>query len=124
MESDAENLTKVALDLPDEGRAHVAAGLLGRAICSEQLDPACWARILPPMDWRARISTDLAVCHGKACIKGTRIMVSVVLDNLAAGQSVDEIVKLYPTLKREDVAAAISYAAELARERVVLTSAA
>lgn len=51
-------------------------------------------------------------------------MASVVLDNLAAGQSADDIVKLYPTLKREDVAAAMSYAAELARERVVLTSAA
>ena len=51
-------------------------------------------------------------------------MVSVVLDNLAAGQSTDEILQLYPTLRREDVAAAMAYAAELARERVVLTSAA
>lgn len=76
------------------------------------------------MDWRAHINTDPAVCHGKACIKGTRIMVSVVLDNLAEGKSADEIVQLYPTLRREDVAAAIAYAAELARERVVLTSAA
>lgn len=74
------------------------------------------------MDWRNRISIDPAVCHGKACIKGTRIMVSVVLDNLAAGQSADEIVKLYPTLQHEDVAAAIAYAAELARERVVSSS--
>lgn len=76
------------------------------------------------MDWRQHISTDPAVCHGKACIKGTRIMVSVVLDNLAAGQSVDQIVQFYPTLRREDVAAAMAYAAELARERVVSTSAA
>lgn len=44
-------------------------------------------------------------------------MVSVVLDNLAQGKSADEIVQLYPTLQREDVAAAIAYAAELARER-------
>lgn len=51
-------------------------------------------------------------------------MVSVVLDNLASGASIDEIVRLYTTLKHEDVAAAIAYAAELARERVVLTSAA
>ncbi len=57
------------------------------------------------MDWRTRISTDPAVCHGKACIKGTRIMVSVVLDNLAAGQPADEILRLYPTLHREDVTA-------------------
>ncbi len=76
------------------------------------------------MDWRTRISIDSAVCHGKACIKGTRVMVSVVLDNLAAGQSADEIMKLYPSLQREDVSAAMAYAAELARERVVATSAA
>ena len=76
------------------------------------------------MDWRTRITTDPAVCHGKACIKGTRIMASVVLDNLAVGQSPDEILQLYPTLHREDVTAVMAYAAELARERVVLTSAA
>jgi uncharacterized protein (DUF433 family) len=76
------------------------------------------------MDWRTRISTDPAICHGKACIKGTRIMASVVLDNLAAGQPADEILRLYPTLKKEDLIAAMAYAAELARERVVLTSAA
>ena len=76
------------------------------------------------MEWRSRITIDPAVCHGKACIKGTRIMASVVLDNLAAGQSADEITRLYPTLRREDVIAAMVYAAELARERVVLTSAA
>jgi uncharacterized protein (DUF433 family) len=76
------------------------------------------------MDWRTRISIDPAVCHGKACIQGTRIMVSVVLDNLAAGQSPDEILQLYPTLRWEDLAAAMAYAAELARERVVQTSAA
>jgi len=76
------------------------------------------------MDWRTRIITDPSVCHGKACIKGTRSMVSVVLDNLAAGQMPEDIVRLYPTLQREDVAAAVAYAAELARERIVLTSAA
>lgn len=75
------------------------------------------------MDWRTRISTDPTICHSKACIKGTRIMVSVVLDNLASGQTPDDIVRLYPTLHREDVAAAMGYAAELARERVVLTAA-
>jgi uncharacterized protein (DUF433 family) len=71
------------------------------------------------MDWRTRISTDPAICHGKACIKGTRIMVSVVLDNLASGQTPDDIVRLYPTLRGEDVAAAMGYAAELASERIV-----
>ncbi|MGH8261120.1 MAG: DUF433 domain-containing protein [Steroidobacteraceae bacterium] len=76
------------------------------------------------MDWRGYISTDPGVCHGKACITGTRIMVSVILDNLAAGYSADDILRLYPTLRSEHVAAAVAYAAELARERVVFTSAA
>jgi uncharacterized protein (DUF433 family) len=67
-----------------------------------------------------RISTDPNVCHGKACIHGTRIMVSVILDNLAAGVPSDEILQSYPTLTREDVHAAIGYAAELARERIIL----
>lgn len=71
------------------------------------------------MDWRERISVDPSVCHGKACIKGTRIMVSVILDNLAAGVSEEEILKSYPSLTPEDIQAAIAYAAELARERLV-----
>lgn len=69
--------------------------------------------------WRDRISVDPAVCHGKACIKGTRIMVSVVLDNLASGLSREEILASYPSLHEEDIQAAILYAAELARERIV-----
>lgn len=71
------------------------------------------------MNWREHITVDPYVCHGKACIKGTRIMVSVILDNLAAGLTPDEIVHSYPSLTQEAVQAAISYAAELARERVV-----
>jgi uncharacterized protein (DUF433 family) len=71
------------------------------------------------MNWRDHISADPAICHGKACIKGTRVMVSVILDNLAAGESVEEIIKSYPSVTREDVQAAIQYAAELARERIV-----
>ena len=64
------------------------------------------------MDWQERISTDPRICHGKACIKGTRIMVSVVLDNLAAGVSTEEILKSYPSLAQEDVQAAIAYVSE------------
>lgn len=75
------------------------------------------------MDWRERISVDPLVCHGKACIKGTRIMVSVILDNLAAGVSPEEILRSYPSLSPQDIQAAIAYAAELARERVVLVPA-
>lgn len=71
------------------------------------------------MNWRQRIWVDPQICHGKACIKGTRIMVTVVLDNLADGETADSILKSYPSLKREDIQAAISYAAELARERFV-----
>ena len=66
-----------------------------------------------------RISTDPKICHGKACIKGTRIMVSVILDNLAEGVTEDEILKSYPSLTHEDIHAAITYAAELAKERFI-----
>lgn len=75
------------------------------------------------MNWRDYVTVDPAVCHGKACIKGTRILVSVVLDNLAAGLTPDDIVCSYPPLTPEAVRAAIAYAAELARERVVALSA-
>ena len=71
------------------------------------------------MTWRDRVTVDPGVCHGKACIRGTRVMVSVILDNLAAGMSREEIVHSYPALRPEDINAAIAYAAELARERVV-----
>ena len=71
------------------------------------------------MNWQDHIVVDPNVCHGKACIKGTRIMVSVILDNLAAGLSPGEVVDSYPSLNREAVQAAMTYAAELARERVV-----
>jgi uncharacterized protein (DUF433 family) len=67
--------------------------------------------------WIDRIAVDPNICHGKACITGTRMLVSVILDNLAAGESVETILRSYPTLKAEDVRAALWYAAELARER-------
>ncbi|MGO8943483.1 MAG: DUF433 domain-containing protein [Syntrophobacteraceae bacterium] len=69
------------------------------------------------MRWQDHVTTDPAVCHGRACIRGTRILVSVVLDNLAAGVSLEEILKSYPSLSREAVQAAIGYAADLTRER-------
>jgi uncharacterized protein (DUF433 family) len=67
------------------------------------------------MEWRERIRIDPAVCHGQACIKGTRIPVAVVQGNLAAGLSADEIVASYPPLRVEDARAATACAAELAR---------
>ncbi len=71
------------------------------------------------MKWQDYITVDPNICHGRACIKGTRIMVSVVLDNLAAGLTPDEIIQSYPTLTPQAIQAAIAYAAELGRERVV-----
>jgi uncharacterized protein (DUF433 family) len=71
------------------------------------------------MNWQDLISTDPYVCHGQACVKGTRIPVSVVLDNLAAGLAEDEIIQSYPALTRDGIRAATAYAAELARERIV-----
>jgi uncharacterized protein (DUF433 family) len=75
------------------------------------------------MDWKGRIAVDPLVCHGKACIKGTRIMVSVILDNLADDLREDEILKSYPSVTSDDIKAAIAYAAELSRERLVALSA-
>lgn len=70
------------------------------------------------MSWQERIVVDPNICHGKACIKGTRVMVSVVLDSLAAGDPPEEISRAYH-LDLEDIKAALQYAAELAKERVV-----
>jgi uncharacterized protein (DUF433 family) len=71
------------------------------------------------MDWKPYLSADPDVMHGAVCLRGTRIPVTVVLDNLAAGATAQAIVDEYPTLTPEHVAAAIAYAADLARERVV-----
>ena len=69
-----------------------------------------------PSDWRERVSVDPGICHGKPCIKGTRIMVSIILDYLQAGETREEILQQYPTLKAKDIDAALGYAAWLARE--------
>lgn len=66
-----------------------------------------------------RISVDPNVCFGRACIKGTRIWVSLIVDNLAAGISENEILAAYPQLKPEDIRAALAYAAEMTREHVI-----
>ncbi len=68
------------------------------------------------VDWQERIAINPAVCHGKACIRGTRVLVSVILDNLAAGVPRHEILASYPSLREADIQAALAYAAELARE--------
>ena len=71
------------------------------------------------MNWREHITVDPQVCHGKPCFAGTRILVSVVLDNLAAGIPPGEIAVDYPGVGPVQLSAALSYAAELARERIV-----
>jgi uncharacterized protein (DUF433 family) len=71
------------------------------------------------MDWKERITADPAICHGKPCINGTRILVSVILDNLASGLTDDEILASYPPLTKDDIFAAINYAAEISKERII-----
>ena len=71
------------------------------------------------MNWRDHITVNPQVCHGSACIKGTRIMVSVILDNLATGLTAEEIMNSYPSLNENAVQAAIAYAADLSKERII-----
>ncbi len=71
------------------------------------------------MDWPPYITADPEIMHGAVCFKGIRIPVSVVLDNLAAGETPERIQEQYPSLNPEHIPAAIAYAADLARERVV-----
>jgi uncharacterized protein (DUF433 family) len=72
-----------------------------------------------PMNWENHIGVDPNICHGKACIKGTRIPVSVILDNLAAGETRDKILENYPSLHNADIDACLGYAAQIVKERVV-----
>ena len=71
------------------------------------------------MRWQDYIAVESTVAHGKACIAGTRIPVAVVLANLAAGLTPDEIIKSYPSLTPDAIQAALAYAADLAQERIL-----
>ena len=71
------------------------------------------------MNWQEHISVNPAVLHGKACIRGTRIPVAVVLANLADGLSPVEIIRSYPSLTAAGIQAALAYAADLVQERVL-----
>ncbi len=66
-----------------------------------------------------RISINPQICFGKSCIKGTRIWVSLILDQLAGGLTIDELLTNYPHLVHEDILAAIAYGAEASRERII-----
>ena len=70
-----------------------------------------------------RISINPNICAGKPCIRGTRIWVSLIIDNIAAGIPDEEILAAYPSLTKEDIRAALAYAAELTHDRYIpLTS--
>ncbi len=66
-----------------------------------------------------RISIDPNVCFGKPCIRGTRLWVSLILDFLASGMSMQELLEEYPQLTADDIRAAIAYGAQMSRERYV-----
>lgn len=71
------------------------------------------------MPWQDYISVNPAIVHGKACIRGTRIPVAIVLANLAQGLTPEEIIRSYPSLTPEAIQAALAYAADLAQERIL-----
>jgi uncharacterized protein (DUF433 family) len=66
-----------------------------------------------------RISIDPRICFGKPCIRGTRIWVSLIMDNIAEGIPESELLAAYPQLKADDIRAALAYAAEMTRERII-----
>lgn len=66
-----------------------------------------------------RIMVDPNVCFGRPCIRGTRIWVSLVVDNLADGVTEEDILEAYPQLEEADIRAALAYAAEMTRERII-----
>lgn len=72
------------------------------------------------IDWRKHLVVDPMVCHGQLCAKGTRVLVTNILDSLAECSSRDEILRSYPSLRAEHIDAAIAYAAELAHEESLL----
>lgn len=70
-------------------------------------------------DLLKRIQIDPRVCHGQPCVKGTRIPVPLVVQYLANGDSLEDVLAAYPSLQRDDVRACLVYAAEMTRERVL-----
>lgn len=72
------------------------------------------------VDWREHLTTDPQKRAGQLCAKGTRVLVTVILDSLAEGLSVDEVLRSYPSLQPPHIEASLAYAAELAREESLL----
>ncbi len=65
-----------------------------------------------------RISIDPRICHGQACVKGTRIPVHQIVRMLANGDTIEDLLEEYPPLRREDILACLDYAAALAEEEI------
>ena len=72
------------------------------------------------IEWRDHLTSDPEICAGQLCARGTRVLVTNILDTLAEGATHDEILRSYPSLRPEHIIAALSYAAELAREESLL----
>jgi len=71
------------------------------------------------MTWQNYISSDPRICHGQVCVKGTRIPISVVLDNIAEGLTAEEIVKSYPSLTVEAIRACVLYASSVLKKKKI-----
>ncbi len=72
------------------------------------------------IEWRQYIISDPQICHGQLCAKGTRVLLTNILDSMAEGASREELLGSYPSLAPEHIDAAIAYAAELAHEESLL----
>lgn len=71
------------------------------------------------MQYLERITIDPTICHGKACVRGMRWPVEVVIDMLGSGMSIDEITSDHPELEKEDILACLSYARLLISGRII-----
>jgi uncharacterized protein (DUF433 family) len=71
-------------------------------------------------NWREHLASDPDICGGQLCAKGTRVLITVILDSLAEGSSREEILRSYPSLQPQHIDATLAYAAELAREESLL----
>ncbi len=72
------------------------------------------------VDWKERVVIDPEVHHGDPCIKGTRIPVSIIVGSIADGMTIERVCAGYRQLTRDDVRAALAYAAEVFRQEVIL----
>jgi uncharacterized protein (DUF433 family) len=70
--------------------------------------------------WRENLTSDPQICGGQLCARGTRVMVTVILDNFAEGATREDILGAYPSLRPEHLDAALAYAADLAREETLI----